>query len=194
MSRMKIAIVTGTTRPGRNNIAVARWVFELAAARRDAAFELVDIEDYHLPLLDEPLPSVLGRYTHSHTKRWAAKIGSFDGYVFVTPEYNHGTSGALKNAIDYLYAEWNHKAAGFVGYGGTGGTRAVEHLRLVMGNLMVADVTAQVALSLSSDFENFSVFRPDPRHGAEVHSMLDQVIAWSAALRSLRLESRTEAA
>jgi NAD(P)H-dependent FMN reductase len=191
---MKIAIVTGTTRPGRNNIAVARWVFELAAARRDAAFELVDIEDYHLPLLDEPLPSVLGRYTHSHTKRWAAKIGSFDGYVFVTPEYNHGTSGALKNAIDYLYAEWNHKAAGFVGYGGTGGTRAVEHLRLVMGNLMVADVTAQVALSLSSDFENFSVFRPDPRHGAEVHSMLDQVIAWSAALRSLRLESRTEAA
>jgi NAD(P)H-dependent FMN reductase len=184
---MRIAIVTGSTRPGRNNIAVARWVLGLAATRGDAAFELVDIADYHLPLLDEPLPPVLGRYTHPHTKRWAAKIVSFDGYVFVTPEYNHGTSGALKNAIDYLFAEWNHKAAGFVSYGGTGGTRAVEQLRLVMGNLMVADVTAQVALSLITDFEHFSVFRPDPRHDAEVHAMLDQVIAWGGALRSLRM-------
>jgi NAD(P)H-dependent FMN reductase len=189
---MRIAIVTGSTRPGRNNIAVARWVLELAATRRDATFELVDIADYQLPLLDEPVPPVLGRYSHDHTKRWATKIASFDGYVFVTPEYNHSTSGALKNAIDYLYAEWNHKAAGFVGYGGTGGTRAVEHLRLVMGNLMVADVTAQVALSLLTDFVNFSVFRPDPRHDAEVHTMLDQVIAWAGALRSLRTPLKEE--
>jgi NAD(P)H-dependent FMN reductase len=191
---MHIAIVTGSTRPGRNNIAVARWVYDLAAKRRDADFELVDIADYHLPLLDEPLPPVLGRYSHAHTKRWAAKIASFDGYVFVTPEYNHGTSAALKNAVDHLYAEWNHKAAGFVGYGGSGGTRAVEQLRLVMGNLMVADVTAQVALSLFTDFENFSIFRPDPRHQAELDTMLDQVIVWARALKTLRTESRAEAA
>jgi len=90
---MHIAIVTGSTRPGRNNIAVARWVFELAPKRRDASFELVDIADYELPLLDEPLAPALGRYSHAHTKRWAAKIASFaDGYVFVNPEYNHGTS------------------------------------------------------------------------------------------------------
>jgi NAD(P)H-dependent FMN reductase len=183
---MHIAIVTGSTRPGRNNIAVARWVLQLAAKRRDANFELVDIADYRLPLLDEPLPPVLGRYSHGHTKRWAAKIATFDGYVFVTPEYNHGISAALKNAIDYLYAEWNHKAAGFVSYGGAGGTRAVEQLRLVMGNLMVADVTAQVALSLFTDFENFSVFRPDARHEAELHSVLNQVIAWAGALKALR--------
>ena len=183
---MHIAIVTGSTRPSRNNIAVARWVFELAAKRTDAGFELVDIADYQLPLLDEPLPPVLGRYSHPHTKRWAAKIASFDGYVFVTPEYNHGTSAALKNAIDYLYAEWNHKAAGFVGYGAASGTRAVEHLRLVMGNLMVADVTAQVMLSLFTDFESMSVFRPHPRHEAALHSMLDQVIAWAGALKILR--------
>jgi len=183
---MQIAIITGSTRPGRNNIAVARWVLELAAKRRDAKFELVDIADYQLPLLDEPLPPVLGRYSHPHTKRWAAKIASFDGYVFVTPEYNHGTSAALKNAIDYLYAEWNHKAAGFVGYGAASGTRAVEHLRLVMGNLMVADVTAQVMLSLFTDFESMSVFRPHPRHEAALHSMLDQVIAWAGALKILR--------
>jgi NAD(P)H-dependent FMN reductase len=104
MQRMKIAIVTGSTRPNRNNIAVARWVFELATTRRDAEFELVDIDDYDLPLLDEPLPPFLGRYANAHTKRWASRIASFDGYVFVTPEYNHGVSGSLKNAIDYLYA------------------------------------------------------------------------------------------
>jgi NAD(P)H-dependent FMN reductase len=183
---MNIAIVTGSTRPGRNNIAVARWVLELAAKRPDANFELVDIADYQLPLLDEPIPPALGRYSHAHTKRWAAKIASFDGYVFVTPEYNHGTSAALKNAIDYLYAEWTDKAAGFVSYGAVGGARAVEHLRLVMGNLMVADVTKQVMLSLFTDFENMSVFRPDPRHEAELHSMLDQVIAWADALKILR--------
>ena len=183
---MNIAIVTGSTRPGRNNIAVARWAFELAAKRADASFELVDIADYQLPLLDEPIPPALGRYSHAHTKRWAAKIASFDGYVFVAPEYNHGTSAALKNAIHYLYAEWNDKAAGFVSYGAVGGARAVEHLRLVMGNLMVADVTRQVMFSLFSDFENMSVFRPDPRHETELHAMLDQVIAWAGALKPLR--------
>ena len=104
----------------------------------------------------------------------------------MTPEYNHGTSGALKNAIDYLYKEWNNKVAGFVGYGGAGGTRAVENLRLVMGELMVADVRAQVALSLFTDFENFSVFKPASHHEKSVHDVLDQVIAWGRALRSLR--------
>ena len=183
---MNIAIITGSTRPGRNNIAVARWAFELAAKRADASFELVDIADYQLPLLDEPIPPAVGRYSHAHTKRWAAKIASFDGYVFVAPEYNHGTSAALKNAIDYLYAEWNDKAAGFVSYGAVGGARAVEHLRLVMGNLMVADVTRQVMLSLFTDFENMSAFRPDPRHETELHAMLDQVIAWAGALKPLR--------
>jgi NAD(P)H-dependent FMN reductase len=119
------------------------------------------------------------------------RVASFDGYVFVTPEYNHGTSAALKNAIDYLSAEWNNKAAGFVSYGAVSGARAVEHLRTVMGNLMVADVTAQVMLSLFTDFENMSVFRPHPRHEAELHSMLDQVIAWAGALTTLRSAKET---
>jgi NAD(P)H-dependent FMN reductase len=104
----------------------------------------------------------------------------------VTPEYNHGTSGALKNAIDYLYGEWNNKAAGFVSYGSAGGARAVEHLRLVMAELMVATVRAQVMLSLFTDFENFSKLKPDPRHDREVHTMLDQLVAWGAALKSIR--------
>jgi NAD(P)H-dependent FMN reductase len=119
----EIGIIVGSTRPGRKADAVARWVHEIATRRNDALYEIVDIQDFHLPLLDEPVPPSLGHYTQPHTKAWAQHIAGFDGYVFVTPEYNHGTSGALKNAIDYLYAEWNNKAAGFVGYGGAGGTR-----------------------------------------------------------------------
>ena len=183
---LRIAIIIGSTRPGRNGEAVARWVYEIAQQRSDAEFELVDIKDFNLPLLDEPVPPSLGQYTKEHTKAWAAKIDSFDAYVFVTPEYNHGTSGALKNAIDFLYKEWNNKAAGFVGYGSALGARAVEHLRLVMGELQVADVRAQVGLSLFTDFENFSVFKPAARQEQSVGAMLEQVIAWGGALKTLR--------
>ncbi len=141
---------------------------------------------YGLPLLDEPIPPSQGKYSKEHTKKWAAKIGSFDGYVFVTPEYNHGTSGALKNAIDFLYAEWNNKAAGFVGYGSAGGARAVEHLRLVMAEVQVATVRNQVMLSLRDDFENYSNFKPRELHEKTLGQVLDQVIAWGGALRKLR--------
>ena len=183
---VRIAIIIGSTRPGRKAEAVAKWVYEIARMRSDAEFELVDIKDFNLPLLDEPMPPMMGQYTNQHTKDWSAKIASFDAYVFVTPEYNHGTSGALKNAIDYLYKEWVNKSAGFVGYGGASGTRAVENLRLVMGELQVADVRAQVGLSLLTDFENFSVFKPAPHHEKSVSHMLDQVIAWGGALKKLR--------
>jgi NAD(P)H-dependent FMN reductase len=182
----KVGIILGSTRPGRNGEAVARWVYDIASKRDDAEFELVDLADYPLPHLDEPVPPSLGQYTKPHTKEWAAKIASFDAYVFVTPEYNHSTSGALKNAIDYLYQEWNNKAAGFVSYGSVGGTRAVEHLRLIMGELQVADVRAQVALSLYTDFENFSVFRPGELHEQALSTVLDQVIAWGGALKAVR--------
>jgi NAD(P)H-dependent FMN reductase len=184
---IRIAIVTGSTRPGRNNEAVAHWVYEITKQRDDAEFELVDIADFNLPLLNEPVPPSLGQYSHDHSKTWGKKIGSFDAYVFVTPEYNHGIPAALKNAIDYLFREWNNKAAGFVSYGSAGGARAVEQLRLVMAELMVADVRAQVMLSLFTDFENFTNFKPDRRHLQEVNTMLDQVIAWGTALKSLRL-------
>ncbi len=183
---LKIAIIVGSTRPGRNGEAVAKWAYEIAQKRSDAEFELVDIKDFKLPLLDESVPPSRGQYMKEHTRVWAAKIDSFDAYVFVTPEYNHGTSGALKNAIDFLYKEWNNKAAGFVGYGSALGVRAVEHLRLVMGELQVADVRAQVGLSLFTDFENFSIFNPASRHEQSVNAMLDQVIAWGGALKTVR--------
>jgi NAD(P)H-dependent FMN reductase len=183
---IRLAIIIGSTRPGRKAEAVGRWVHEIAKRRGDAAFEIVDIRDFDLPLLDEPVPPSLGQYSQEHTKAWAAKIASFDAYIFVTPEYNHGIPGALKNAIDYLYAEWNHKAAGFVGYGSAGGVRAVEQLRLVMAEVHVADVRAQVMLSLFTDFENFTAFKPAAHHEAAVNTVLDQVIAWGGALKTLR--------
>lgn len=183
---IRIGIIVGSTRPGRKAEAVAQWVYGIARGRADAEYEVVDIKDYNLPLLDEPVPPSLGQYSQPHTKVWAARIASFDAFVFVTPEYNHATSGALKNAIDYLYREWNNKAAGFVSYGSMGGARAVENLRLIMGELQVADVRAQVMLSLFTDFENFTLFKPAPAHEAEVHTLLDQLVAWGGALKTLR--------
>lgn len=183
---IRIGIILGSTRPNRNGEAVAKWVDEIAQKRADAEFELVDIKDFNLPLLDEPIPPSLDQYSKEHTRAWAAKIASFDAFVFVTPEYNHGISGALKNAIDFLFKEWNNKAAGFVGYGSAGGARAVESLRLVMGELMIADVRAQVMLSLFTDFENFSTFKPAANQEKAVNDMLDQVIAWGSALKTLR--------
>jgi NAD(P)H-dependent FMN reductase len=183
---IRIAIILGSTRPGRKAETVAKWVYEIAQERSDAEFELVDIKDFNLPLLDEPVSPIMGQYTHQHTKIWSAKIASFDAYVFVTPEYNHGTSGALKNAIDFLYHEWVNKAAGFVSYGGAGGARAVEQLRLVMAEVQIATVRNQVLLSMFTDFENFSVFKPASQHEKSVNAMFDQVIAWGGALKTLR--------
>lgn len=182
----RIGIILGSTRPNRNGEQVAQWVLDVASSRDDAEFELIDLRDHPLPHLDEPLPPSLGQYHNEHTKKWAAKIASFDGFVIVTPEYNHSTSGVLKNAIDYLYAEWNNKAVGFVSYGSAGGTRAVEHLRLVAGELQLADVRQQVALSLLTEFENFSVFKPGAYTLPALNTLLDQVITWSTALAPLR--------
>ena len=182
----RVGIILGSTRPNRNGEQVARWVFDIATERADAEFELVDLRDYPLPHLDEPNRPSLGQYAHDHTKEWAQKIASFDGFVFVTPEYNHGTSGVLKNAIDYLYAEWNNKAVGFVSYGSVGGARAAEHLRLVAGSLQMADVRQQVALSMITEFEDLSVFKPGGYNVGALHTLLDQVISWSTALAPLR--------
>ena len=183
---IKIGIILGSTRPGRNGEQVAKWVYDVASRRDDAEYELVDLLDYPLPHLDEPLPPSFGNYRNEHTKQWASKIASFDGFVIVTPEYNHGPSGVLKNALDYLYAEWNNKAVGFVSYGAAGGVRAVEHLRLVAGELQMADVRQQVALSLFTDFEQFRTLKPGQHHQGSLKTLFDQVIAWSAALKPLR--------
>jgi len=187
MSGLKIAIILGSTRPGRKGKVVADWVVDQAKNRDGATYELVDLADYPLPHLDEPQPASRGVYSGEHTKEWAAKIDSYDGFVFVTPEYNHSTSGVLKNAIDYLYAEWNNKAAAFVSYGALGGTRAAEHLRGISAELQIADIRQQLSFSLITDFENFSAFRPAAHHDQMANALFDQLEAWTGALKPLRL-------
>ena len=182
----KIGIIIGSTRPGRNALAVANWVFDNVKERTDAEFELVDIQDYNLPLLDEPYPAAMQQYTKDHTKKWAAKIAEFDGFIMVSPEYNHAVGGALKNAIDYISAEWNNKAVGFVSYGSAGGVRAVENLRLIAGELQMADVQKQVMLSLFTDFVNMSEFKPHAMHLDSLKAMTDQLVNWSNALKTVR--------
>jgi NAD(P)H-dependent FMN reductase len=186
MSDLKIAIILGSTRPGRNGKAVADWVVEKASVRTGAKYELVDLADYPLPHLDEAAPPAFGQYANDHTKAWAATIASYDGFIFVTPEYNHSTSGVLKNAIDYLYNEWNNKAAGFVSYGSLGGARAIEHLRAISSELQIAHVRQQVSFSLFNDFENFSTFKPGAQHDDSATALFDQLESWAGALKTVR--------
>jgi NAD(P)H-dependent FMN reductase len=183
---LKIAIILGSTRPGRNGKAVADWVTDKAAARSAAQYELVDLADHPLPHMDEPLPPTMGQYAGEHTKEWAQTIGVYDGYVFVTPEYNHSTSGVLKNAIDYLYAEWNNKAAAFVSYGSVGGARAIEHLRAICSELQIAHVRQQLSFSMWTDFENFSTFTPGPQHAEAAVVLFDQLESWAQAMKTVR--------
>ncbi|MEV2268889.1 NADPH-dependent FMN reductase [Nonomuraea africana] len=191
----RIAIVIGSTRPRRKGAAVARWVADVAGRHATigdgVTYEVVDLAEYGLPLLDEPVPALFGEYAHAHTSKWSETIASFDGFVFVTPEYNHSVPASLKNAIDFLFAEWHNKAAGFVSYGVHGGTRAVEHLRLSLTELKVASVRSQVALSVFTDFEitdptQPGVFAPGPHQEPTLIELLDEVVAWSRALAPLR--------
>ncbi len=183
---LKIAIIMGTTRPNRKSDQVARWVQDVAARRGDAQYELVDLRDYELPFLDEPFPPSFRKYTKEHTKVWSEKIDGYDGYVFVTGEYNHSIPAVLKNAIDYLYYEWHDKPAGFVSYGSAGGARAVEQLREVMGELHVADVRPQVLIFSATDFENYTTFKPNENHEKALNALLDNLVAWSKAMKPLR--------
>jgi NAD(P)H-dependent FMN reductase len=182
----KIAIVTGSVRPGRQSLNVARWVESLANKRGDATYEVVDLADFELPLWDEARPPSMAPGVKAHSRTWSDKIAGYDGYVFVVSEYNHSITGALKNALDYLKPELTDKAAGFVSYGSVGGARAVEHLRGILSELQVAHVRNAVALSLFTDFENFSMLTPTEPSTASVDPMLDQLIRWTRAMEAVR--------
>lgn len=201
----RVAVIVGSTRPGRRGASVADWVRGLAVQRPAvlvgaATVELLDLADYELPLLDEAVPAMFGGYAHAHTKRWAAAISSYDAFVFVSPEYNHSVPGALKNAIDFLYEEWDGKVAGLVSYGVHGGTRAADHLRLVLAEVRVAAVPTQVAVSVMDDFDftgfdeddptAAGVIAPRPTQAAGLTSMLDEIISWSAALQPVRVAAQ----
>lgn len=179
MSKLNIGIILGSTRQGRVSPQVGEWVKKIADGRGDANYEIVDIAEYKLPLLGEADAT-------AQATAWNEKLSSLDGFVFIAQEYNHSITGALKNAIDYAREAWNNKAAGIVSYGSVGGARAAEHLRGILGEVSVADVRVQVALSLFTDFENMSVLKPADLHLTNLNALLDQVLAWSGALKTLR--------
>ncbi|MBW0272802.1 NADPH-dependent FMN reductase [Nocardia sp. MH4] len=183
---IRIGILLGSTRPSRTGPQVAQWVLDTASRRDDAEFELIDLRDHPLPHLDEATPPMFGPSVHAHTRAWAERIAPFDGFVMVTPEYNGGVPGVLKNAIDHLCAEWTDKAVGFVSYGVSGGARAVAQLRVVCSTLSMADVSRPVEISLLTDFENHTTFTPRDHHVAALGKTLDQLVAWSTALAPLR--------
>ncbi|MEU9123329.1 NAD(P)H-dependent oxidoreductase [Streptomyces sp. NPDC048506] len=191
----KIGIIIGSTRPGRKGEQVARWVRDLAAKHAgDAAdFELVDLKDYALPLLDEPLPAAQAPGHQPHTRRWAERIGSYGAFIIVTPEYNTAPPSSLTNAIDYLYAEWGGKPVAYVGYGVHGAVMAVHKLRAQAGQLRMADIGPQLALSLREDFVAFTDFRPQELHVPKLHGLVDELLAWAQALAPLRAASPTAA-
>lgn len=178
--KLNIGIILGSTRQGRVSPQVGAWVKEIAEQRGDANYEIVDIADYSLPFLGTTDGQEQG------VAKWNEKLDSLDGFVFIVQEYNHSITGALKNALDSARDAWNNKAAGIVSYGSTGGARAAEHLRGILGELLIADVRVHPTLSLFTDFENGTVFKPADLHITNVNAMLDQVHAWSGALKTLR--------
>ena len=178
MSKLNIGIIVGSTREGRVSPQVAEFVKNIADQRGDANYEIVDIKDYNLDFL--------GLEQGEGFARWGEKIASLDGFVFISPEYNHGIVAPLKNALDLLREEWANKAAGIVSYGSSNGARAAEQLRLVLGELQVADVRVQGLFSLFEDIENFTTFKPRPYTVNNITEMLDQLIRWATALKGVR--------
>lgn len=192
----RIAIIVGSTRPNRFGIQPAQWIYELASARDDAEFTLVDLQEENLPLLDEPVPPAYQQYTHDHTKNWASKIDGFDGFIMVTPEYNHGVPASLKNAIDFAAKEWNYKPVAFVSYGAeAGGTRAVEQLRMSVAWLRMYDLSEQVLLQdywTNTNGEGEYQFTDD--QVASAHKLLDSIVFWTDEMKQSRqkLSARKE--
>ncbi|MZD06381.1 NADPH-dependent FMN reductase [Streptomyces sp. SID5785] len=183
---IRIGVVLGSTRPGRVGAQVAEWVHGIAARRADAAFTLVDLAAFRLPHFDQPVPPALGGTVGPEAQEWARTVGGLDGFVFVIPEYNHQLPGVMKDALDFVFAEWSDKAAGIVGYGVAGGTGSAAQLRQMCGPLGLADVPPQVGLHLALDFEDFRVFTPRESSARALDGLLDRVVEWTGALAAVR--------
>ncbi|WP_236253509.1 NADPH-dependent FMN reductase [Carnobacterium sp. CS13] len=185
---MKIGIISGSVREGRNSEAVTQWIYDFAVNRNDEGveYEIVELADYDLPLLGAKLPEERQAAAGAAIQAWSEKMASFDGYVFITPEYNHAVGGALKNATDFLKPEVANKAAALVGYGSLGGARAHENMRSILGELSVATVHTTTNFSLIADFENMSAFKPNDYNKVNAQGMFDDLLLWSQAFSTIR--------
>ena len=196
MSKPKIGVVIGSTRENRFGDKPAQWIFDLAKARGDFEVELVDLRDYPLPFFEEQMSPAWGPSKNETAQLWQKKVASLDGYIFTVAEYNRGPTAVLKNALDYAYTEWNNKPAAFVGYGGVGGARAVEQLRLHAVELQMAPIRAGVHI-LMPDF--VALMKGEKKLGELPHlednakGMLDQLAWWAKALKNAREEDGAQA-
>lgn len=187
---LSIAVIIGSTRPHRQGIHVADWFMDEVKKYPNLKFELIDLEKVNLPFLDEQIPASAGQYQNEHTKKWANTISRFDGYVFITPEYNHGYPAALKNALDYLYAEWNKKPMATVSYGATsGGLRAVEQLRLVALQLRMMPVGSEIAIPFVWDAVSEKGVKPEYVKGS-VDGLIEELQWWGEALKVARRKKK----
>ncbi|HYW95252.1 MAG TPA: NAD(P)H-dependent oxidoreductase [Bacteroidales bacterium] len=185
---INLKIILASTRPGRKGPAIAEWIYELAAKRNEFKTELIDLEEVNLPFLDEPKHPRYKDYTKEHTRRWSKIIDAADAFIFVTPEYNHGYPASLKNALDFLFLEWNYKPAGFVSYGGVaGGTRSVQQLKQVITAQKMMPVTEAVHIPFFVKLINSEGrFLPEEGFDTSAGVMLDELAKWAETLRQLR--------
>jgi NAD(P)H-dependent FMN reductase len=186
---LNILIIVGSTRPNRKSKSVADWVYDNVKDTDGMSFKVVDLAEVNLPLFDEPMPPMMGQYQNEHTKKWAEVIGAADGYIFVTPEYNHSVPAVLKNAIDFLYAEWGRKPAAFVGYGVANGVRAVEHLKQIAAQLNMAPLSSYVGFNVFQHWGEDASFKPDDRSKEGLDKLVAELRWWGDALQTARQKS-----
>lgn len=192
MTQPRIGIIIGSTREGRFGDKPAAWLHTLARQRGDLQFELIDLRDHPLPFFDEALPLTWAPAKHAAAQAWAAKVASLDGFIVVTPEYNHGPSAVLKNALDYAYAEFNRKPIAFVGYGGVGAARAIEQLRLNAVELQMAPVRNAVHIGMvefMGILQQGKTFDDYPHLAQSAGGLLDDLAWWAGALKNARSAS-----
>ena len=195
---IKIKVIIGSTREGRFSEKPAQWIFEEAKKLEGAAIELLDLRDYEMPFFDSPVPPSMakGQYSNEVVQKWAEKINEGDAFIIVSPEYNHGYSAVLKNALDVIYPEWHRKPVGFVSYGSALGVRSVEQLRQVAVELQMAPI--RNAIHISADIfmaammgkgpqgsEMFDSIRKSPM-GDPVERFLNDLLWWAKALKVAR--------
>lgn len=182
----KLLVIICSTREGRAGEPIAKWFVELAKAHGKFEVEVADLKAVNLPLFDEPKHPRFKQYTHEHTKRWSATVESADAFVFVTPEYNYGMPPALVNAVDYLFQEWQYKAAGFVSYGGvSAGTRSVQHAKQLLTSLKLVTIPEAVSIPFFANHLKEGKFDA-PEQQKPAHAMLDELAKWTGALKTLR--------
>jgi NAD(P)H-dependent FMN reductase len=183
-----IQVIVGSTRPGRVGRPVADWFISQAQIPDGVTLELIDINEVNLPLLDEPISAMNDKYSKDHTKEWSKTISKADGYIWVTPEYNHGVNGALKNAIDYLYKEWKYKPVSFVGYGGLGAARAIEHLVSTASELSMFPLKNRYhIIDVWSAFDEKGGIKPENIRG-NANAVVSEVAKVADATKSLRFQ------